>query len=199
MATRPEPMPGSWSASVRRGAARSGAMLGGIGLGLCGLALVLALASYKPSDRALNTSAASASGNLLGDFGAWLADILLSSFGPAICLLVPLALVAAVRMWRGVSLAGAGGRVAGSLFGIALIGLALGLFRPESYPGLPGGLGGIIGFVGASITSWVINLIPMEGAEALVRWLSIAAFGLAGSTRRRWNAMRDTLPRIGAR
>jgi S-DNA-T family DNA segregation ATPase FtsK/SpoIIIE len=180
MATRPEPMPGSWSASVRRGAARSGAMLGGIGLGLCGLALVLALASYKPSDRALNTSAASASGNLLGDFGAWLADILLSSFGPAICLLVPLALVAAVRMWRGVSLAGAGGRVAGSLFGIALIGLALGLFRPESYPGLPGGLGGIIGFVGASITSWVINLIPMEGAEALVRWLSIAAFGLAG-------------------
>jgi S-DNA-T family DNA segregation ATPase FtsK/SpoIIIE len=173
-------MPGSWSASVRRGAARSGAMLGGIGLGLCGLALVLALASYKPSDRALNTSAAAASNNWLGDFGAWVADILLSSFGPAIFLLVPLALVAAVRMWRSISLAGAGGRVAGSLFGIALIGIALALFRPEAYPGLPGGLGGIVGFVGASIAGWLINLIPMEGAETLVRWLSIMAFGLAG-------------------
>ena len=180
MATRPDHMPGNWSASVRRGAARSGAMLGAVAIGLCGVALVLALASYKPSDRALNTSAASASGNWLGDFGAWVADILLTGFGPAILLLVPLALVAAVRMWRGVSLSGAGGRLAGSMIGIGLIGMALALFRPEAYPGLPGGLGGIIGYVCASVLSALIGLFPVENVGALIRWIAVAVCGMAG-------------------
>jgi len=178
MATRP----GNWSSSMKRGAARSGEMLSSVLMMLVAAMLAMALASYSPSDRALNTSAEGASGNLLGDIGAWLSDILFSAFGPAIFLLVPLVIVAAVRLWRGISLSGGGSRVAGALFGVMLIGTALALFRPEAYPGLPGGLGGVIGFTIAAAVQWATGLIPADGMQGAINWLMILVFGIAGVT-----------------
>ena len=166
--------------SVRRGAMRSGAMLSAIAVGTLTVMLALALFSYTASDRALNTSADGVSGNLMGSVGAWIADLLLTSFGPASVLLVPLAIVAATRLWRGVSMEGAGGRVAGALIGIMLLGTALAIFRSDAYPGLPGGLGGVIGFAFAAVVTWLVGLIPGLETFKLLNWALVAVFGLMG-------------------
>ncbi len=62
---------------------RRAAELGGFGLGLLGLALLVALASYNPSDPSLNTATAQTATNLAGPVGASLADLLLQGFGVA--------------------------------------------------------------------------------------------------------------------
>jgi DNA segregation ATPase FtsK/SpoIIIE, S-DNA-T family len=169
-----------WRDTVKRGAVRSSAMLGGLGVGLCAVLLMLALASYHTSDPALNTAAGGDVGNLIGGLGAWLSDILLSSFGPAIWLILPLMLVAAVRLWRGVSLSGWARRTVGALVGIWLIGVALALFHPEAYRDLPGGLGGVLGFAGAGVVTWIEGLVPWREAAKPLHYGIIGLFALGG-------------------
>jgi DNA segregation ATPase FtsK/SpoIIIE, S-DNA-T family len=170
----------AWRESVKRGAIRSGTVIGAIALGITTMLLALALASYKPSDPAMNTASGGPAGNLVGGLGAWTSDILLSGFGPAIILILPLMMVAATRLWRGISLAGWPGRVFGALFGILFIGIALGLLRPEAYPGLPGGLGGALGFGGAGIIAWVEEMLPTQNFAKPVHYGLIALFSLVG-------------------
>lgn len=169
-----------WRESMKRKAARGGAMLGAVSLALATLLLALALGSYRPSDPAMNTAAGGPAGNIVGGIGAWTADVLLSAFGPAIMLTIPLMLVAVGRLWRGVSVAGWRTRLLGTLTGITLIGLALALFRPDSFAGLPGGLGGVIGLSLANMLAWAIGLIPLGDFASIVRYSAIALFGLAG-------------------
>ena len=57
------------------------AELGGLALGLIGLAILVALASYDPRDPSLNTATARQASNLAGPAGAVLADMLLQGFG----------------------------------------------------------------------------------------------------------------------
>ena len=54
---------------------------GGLVLGLFGLAILVALASYDPHDPSLNTATTRHVRNLAGPTGAALADILLQGFG----------------------------------------------------------------------------------------------------------------------
>ncbi|NBU85132.1 MAG: hypothetical protein EBS21_11260, partial [Sphingomonadaceae bacterium] len=66
-----------WRESIKRGAIRSGTLLGSIALVLSAVILALVLISYSPSDPAMNTAAGGPIQNILGAAGAWTADILL--------------------------------------------------------------------------------------------------------------------------
>ena len=149
----------TWQDSLKRRAIRSGAMVGAVALGFGALVLTLLLASYHPSDPSLNTSAAGPARNLIGAPGAWISDVALLLIGPASGLLIPLVIVAATRLWRGVSVQGWGQRALRALGGIALIDVALALFKAEAVSGLPGGLGGSLGYAGAGIVSWATSFI----------------------------------------
>ena len=59
-----------WRETMKRGAVRSGALAGACALGLLALLLVLALASYRPSDPSMMTAAAGPARNLVGGIGA---------------------------------------------------------------------------------------------------------------------------------
>ena len=91
---------GGWGASVRDGAARGGARIGGALLILLSLLLALALASYDGNDDALNTVSGAVTANWMGSPGAIVADALLTLFGPAAVLLLPVLLVIGVRSTR---------------------------------------------------------------------------------------------------
>jgi DNA segregation ATPase FtsK/SpoIIIE, S-DNA-T family len=71
------------SPEIRSLMRRRAAELGGLTLGLLGLALLVALASYNPSDPSLDTATARSATNLAGPVGAALADLLLQGFGVA--------------------------------------------------------------------------------------------------------------------
>jgi S-DNA-T family DNA segregation ATPase FtsK/SpoIIIE len=153
----------TWQDSVKRGAIRSGALLGAVALALAALLLTLLLATYHPSDPSLNTAAGGPARNLIGAPGAWIADGLLSAIGPAAAMFVPLVIVAATRLWRGVPVTGWGQRAFRALGGIALIDIALALFKGDAVAGLPGGLGGALGYMGASVVEWATGFIPDAG------------------------------------
>jgi DNA segregation ATPase FtsK/SpoIIIE, S-DNA-T family len=170
----------TWQDSVKRKAVRSGAMLGAIALGCGALILTLLLATYHPSDPSLNTAAGGPARNLIGTGGAWLSDGLLSAIGPAAALFVPLILVAASRLWRGLSYEGWSRRALRALGGIVLIDIGLSLFRSDAVTGLPGGLGGAIGFAGANVTRWFTGFIPDTGVVRIVDFAVAAVLALTG-------------------
>ncbi len=109
------------------------ARLGGLALGLLGLTLLLALASYNPSDPSFDTATMRHASNLAGPVGAFLADLLLQGFGlgaalPGIAMLA--------WAWRIASYRGMGSvtvRVAATL--MALPALAAGLRRHPAAAG----------------------------------------------------------------
>ncbi len=146
--------------AVKRGAKRSGAMLAAGGLMMGAVLLVLALASYHPSDPSMNTAAGGPARNLVGGLGAWISDGLLWTLGPAVALFIPLIIVAATRLWRDAPVTGWQRRGLTALGGIALIDVALALFKPDAFAGLPGGLGGALGFTAANILRWGADFIP---------------------------------------
>ncbi len=146
--------------AMKRGALRSGAMLSALALFALALFLALALASYDHNDRALNTAAGGEATNLMGGIGAWVADLLLTFAGPAIALMIPLIAVAATRLWRNAPISGWQQRTLRAFIGVALIGIALALFKDGTTGQLPGGLGGAIGFAGANAIGWMAGFIP---------------------------------------
>ncbi len=70
------------SPAIRALLHRRSAELSGLALGILGLALLVALASYDPRDPSLNTATARHASNLAGPVGSTLADLLLQGFGP---------------------------------------------------------------------------------------------------------------------
>ena len=171
----------AWGETVRRGAARSGAMLGALVLAAGAVLLAAALATYRSSDPAINTAAGGPAGNWAGLGGAWIADLLLSALGPAVGLFIPLLLVAAWRMWRGVSLAGWRRRALGALFGIALIDIALSLFRSDAFAALPASLGGVFGLAFADLIRAAAALIPAPQIASIIQIALIALFFIGGT------------------
>jgi S-DNA-T family DNA segregation ATPase FtsK/SpoIIIE len=71
---------------------RRSAELTGLALGMLGLALLVALATYDPRDPSLNTATSRHPANLAGPVGAVAADLLLQGFGLA---------GASMRWWLG--------------------------------------------------------------------------------------------------
>ena len=166
------------------------AEFGGIILGLAGLALLIALASYDPLDPSLNTATTRHAANLVGLGGAMLADLLLQGFGVA-GTLPGLAMLA--WAWRIGSHRGIGSfalRLACLLAALPLTAATLASFPAAHTMGWPttSGLGGAIGLllsnvalnegqavfgpVGA-VSVWAIGL-------ALAAGLTVLSLGLSG-------------------
>lgn len=162
----------------------------GAAVALCATALMLALAllTYSPADRSLNTEAGPVVTNVLGVPGAWSSDVLLWLLGVPIGLALPLMMISARRMWFDQDMKGWQGQIGKCLLGIFLIGLALSLFQPEPLVGLPAGWGGLLGLVTArglfslaavmdeGVRRWVVNIVTfiLFGAGILVWVRSLA-------------------------
>ncbi|MFD1952484.1 DNA translocase FtsK 4TM domain-containing protein [Sphingomonas arantia] len=163
-----------WRTQAKAAAVRSGTMACAAALLALTLALGFAMASYHGSDPSLNTAADGPVQNVLGTPGAWTADILFTLFGLPALLLVPLVLLAGLRLWRGAP----AGRWKRSLLlsvgGIVLLGGALTLFRNGAGGSLPAGWGGMAGIGIASAVDALAGLLPGPDAGRIAR-LSIMA------------------------
>jgi S-DNA-T family DNA segregation ATPase FtsK/SpoIIIE len=160
----------------RRLARRSGSFLAGLGIILFSAVALVALLTYHQSDPALNTSAGGPVANWMGSIGAWLSDILLTLAGPPAGLFLPLLLIIGIRLARGVD----PGRWLRNLLitsgGIALAGLAAGLFAGGELWGLPAGWGGGIGL---ALARGVEALLGLLGDPAIANPLRIAIIAIA--------------------
>ena len=183
------------------------AEFGGLFLGLAGLAVLIALASYDPRDPSLNTATTRHASNLAGRGGAMLADLLLQGFGLA-GPLPGLALLA--WAWRIGSHRGIGSmavRLASLLTALPMLAAVLASFpaaRTLAWPATSG-LGGAIGLLLAKLglnageqmfgpvgamSVWVIGLVA-AGTLALV------AFGLSAGEWRTAGLLTARAARMG--
>lgn len=178
MASQAQPV--LWRETVKAGAARSGALITAVAVFLATLAFALALASYHPGDPAINTASGEGPGNLLGYPGAWIADLLLCAFGPAVALLLPIGPIIGTRLWRDLP-AGRWGRMSrGATLGVALMATALAFVSSGSVLALPAGWGGVIGLAAAGGVRWALGFIGDPAAELWgARGVGLAA-GVAG-------------------
>jgi S-DNA-T family DNA segregation ATPase FtsK/SpoIIIE len=128
------------------------AEFGGLVLGLVGLAVLVALATYDPRDPSLNTATSRHVGNLAGPAGAVLADFLLQGFG-IVGVLPGLAML--TWCWRIASRRGLGSfglRLAALLAALPILAGVVGtlpIARATPWP-VMAGLGGSIGQVVAA-------------------------------------------------
>jgi S-DNA-T family DNA segregation ATPase FtsK/SpoIIIE len=163
-----------WRETVKAGALRSAALLAATALFLATIAMAVALATYRPGDAALNTAAGGVSGNLLGPPGAWFADLALTLFGPAVALLLPVAPIVGLRLWRSQP-AGDGWRMLrNTAGGVALMAVALSCVAAGAVPALPFGWGGA---VGSGVVGGFRALVALIG-DVQVTWWSVVALGI---------------------
>jgi S-DNA-T family DNA segregation ATPase FtsK/SpoIIIE len=193
----------------KRLARRSGSFLGGMAITLFTAFALIALLTYHQSDPSLNTSAGGPVANWMGGAGAWLSDFLLMLAGPPIGLILPLLLIIGVRLARGVEPGRWLRNLLITLAGIALIGLAAGLFAGGELWGLPAGWGGGIGLALARAMEALLGLLGDPGiispfriaiiAIASVAGLALAILGLGlTAEERRWIASRRLPARLTA-
>ena len=154
---------------VRAGAVRAGALAGALALLLATVAMLLALASYDGRDGAIDTAAGAVTHNLLGQPGAWFADLALLLFGPAVALLVPVPAIVGLRLWRDQPPGPWVRTLRNAAIGVALIGVALALVSGASVLKLPAGWGGAIG------------LLAANGVRAALGWADDPAVALWGT------------------
>src|ERR1700760_1245392 len=135
------------SPAVRALMSQRSAEFAGLLLGLLGLAILVALATYDPRDPSLNTATTRHVSNLAGPGGAMLADVLLQGFG-VIAILPGIAML--TWSWRIASHRGLGsfvGRIAALLAAMPLLAAAISVVPvPNARPWpVMAGLGGSIG------------------------------------------------------
>jgi DNA segregation ATPase FtsK/SpoIIIE, S-DNA-T family len=136
------------SPAVKALMSQRSAEFGGLLLGLLGLAILVALATYDPRDPSLNTATTRHVSNLAGSGGAMLADILLQGFG-VVAVLPGLAML--TWCWRIASRRGLGsfgGRLAALLAALPMLAAIVAVVPlPRNGPPWPvmAGLGGSIG------------------------------------------------------
>jgi S-DNA-T family DNA segregation ATPase FtsK/SpoIIIE len=166
------------SPAVRALMSRRTAELAALMLGLLGLALLVALASYDPRDPSLNTATDRHASNLAGTLGAVLADLLLQGFGVAGALPGVALLAWAWRIGSHRGLGSMAARLAallGALPTLAGVLAALPSPRPIPWPTVAG-LGGAIGrlMANASLDTGARLLGPFGVAAAWVAGLALA-------------------------
>jgi len=149
-----------WRDRLHMLARRSGTIAASLGVFALVFAIAFALASYHTTDQSLNTAAGGSPANLLGAPGAWIADILLTLFGPAIALALVLPLLIAARLWRAAPIGRWGRDLALVMLAAALIGIALALLRGGAVAGLPAGLGGAIGLLVSTLVLSMTSMLP---------------------------------------
>ncbi|KQU61541.1 cell division protein FtsK [Sphingomonas sp. Leaf339] len=173
--------PALWRETVKAGAVRSGALIAAATLFVVTLALALSLASYHPGDPAINTASGQAAANLLGLPGAWIADLLLSLFGPAVALLLPVGPIVASRLWRDLPPGRWLRMLAGTALGVALMASALAFISTSAVLALPAGWGGVIGIAVAGAARWALGFIGEPVTEMWgARGIGLVA-GVAGA------------------
>ena len=175
-----------WKDNLKRGAARSGALLGGAALILLTVVIGVALATYHTSDPSLNTAAGGPPQNMIGAPGAWTADLLLNLFGPPAALLLPVMLVAGARLWRDVEVGSWKRSLAAVVVGLLFLGTGLTLFRGGSVVGLPAGWGGAVGLLGADLIDGSLGAIGNAAIAAKIRLGIMAVLALSGFTIALW-------------
>ena len=155
------------------------AEFGGLVLGLLGLAILVALATYDPRDPSLNTATTHRVGNMAGPGGAVLADILLQGFG-IVAILPGIAML--TWCWRIASHRGLGsfaGRLAALLAAMPLLAAALSVL-PSPHTGPWPVMAGLGGSIGQIVTSAELSaghtLLGIVGAASI--WLLSALLAL---------------------
>jgi S-DNA-T family DNA segregation ATPase FtsK/SpoIIIE len=170
------------------------AELGGLFLGLSGLVLLMALASYNPHDPSLDTATGAGTRNLAGPAGALFADIMLQGFGfagvlPALAMLVWAWRIAAHRSFGALPL---------RLIGLALAVVSLALQFAEistllynaeiSWPTLAGPGGAVGGLFAVKLIEAGRGLLGPVGVGVVVllsfpltAGLTLLALGLSMS------------------
>ncbi|MGI4977369.1 MAG: DNA translocase FtsK [Janthinobacterium lividum] len=163
------------SPEIRRLARQRLTELGGLALGLCGVGILVALASYNPRDPSLNTATSVHVTNLVGPAGAVLSDLLLQGFGLAGALpgVAMLAWAWRIAMRRGVGRVSV--RLGATLLALPVLGAALGT--------LPVGAG-MAGTLGSGV-AWPTSA-GLGGAAGRVLGLGVlgaarASFGPVGT------------------
>ncbi len=179
---------------------RTGELVG-IGLGLTGLALLVALASHNPADPSLNTATTRGTSNLAGPPGAVVSDLLLQGFGLAGAL-PGIAMLA--WAWRIASRRGIGSpavRIVALLAAMPALGAVLAaLPAPGHLAAIPwptvAGPGGAVGRLLATaaldagrpllgawapIAIWPLGLVLALGLSLLTLGLSFGEWRVVGS------------------
>jgi len=155
------------SPAVRALMSQRSSEFGGLVLGLFGLAILVALATYDPRDPSLNTATTRHVSNLAGPGGAMLADILLQGFGivgalPGVAMLTWCWRIASHR-----GLGSFGGRLAALLAGMPLLAAAVAV--------IPAGHG----------TPWPVMAGPGGSIGQIIAQAELAAghalFGIVGA------------------
>ena len=178
MATNAQPM--LWRDAMKAGAKRSGAMIGATVLFLGIVLIAVALLSYSPADPSFSTAAGGPVANKLGAPGALLADALLTVFGVAVAMLLPLGLIVSVRLWRDVPVGPWPRMVRDCLIGVLAMGTTLAFVSGEAILTLPAGYGGVIGWSIAAAVQGLIHMIGVPVAELWTIRVVALATGLFG-------------------
>jgi DNA segregation ATPase FtsK/SpoIIIE, S-DNA-T family len=192
-----------WRSALSGLGRRAGSILSALGLIGATIALGFVLASYHVTDPALNTAAGGPPQNLFGTPGAWVADLSLSIFGPAVVLVLPLGLVWGLRLWRGHPVGRWKRSLLIALFAVMLLGIGLALFRNGSVAGLPAGLGGSLGLAGAALAGLGLSQLADPVVANGVRLGAAALLAILGLSFWLWGLglladERDWLFRRGA-
>ncbi|MFS0772603.1 DNA translocase FtsK [Sphingomonas sp. 1P08PE] len=193
--------PALWRETVKAGAVRSGAVIAATAIFALTLAIALSLASYHPSDPAINTASGQGPANLLGFPGAWMADVLLTLFGPTVALLLPVGPIVGARLWRDQPPGRWARMLAGAALGVALMASALAFISTSAVLALPAGWGGLVGMAVAGGVRGVLALagnpdVEMWGARAVGLIAAVAGVIVWGKTlnidlgERRWRLRR---------
>ena len=136
---------------------------------------------------------------MAGSFGAYASDALLFLFGPAAALFLPLIALIGLRMVRGVDTGPLRRALLVAALGVALIGIALGLYAGSAVSGLPAGYGGALGLAGAYGVDSAVGLVGNPQVEGPLRLALMAILALGGLRHRlvcaRHQAGRETVGR----
>ncbi|HEX8217302.1 MAG TPA: DNA translocase FtsK 4TM domain-containing protein [Allosphingosinicella sp.] len=153
----------------------------GSAMALAAVGAAIALATYRPTDPSLNTEAGGPTQNWLGGPGAWVADLMLTAFGPISALVLPLLFLSGVRIsltapsrrWKRLLLF--------TLLGATLAGTAAALLIGGAINGLPAGWGGVAGLSLAALIERGLAAIGEPGIVEPLRVVLVALLALAGS------------------
>jgi S-DNA-T family DNA segregation ATPase FtsK/SpoIIIE len=169
-----------WRQGLRKGAKRSGTLLGGATLIVTAVLLLIALASYRPTDPSLNTAAAGPVQNWIGVPGAYASDLLLSLFGAPAGLLLPLIVVLGLRLARGAEAGRWGRALLLTMLGLVFIGTAAALLSGGAVNGLPASWGGALGLSLAKLIDFGIASLGQPDISEPFRLVAVGLTGLTG-------------------